>query len=169
MGSTPRQTSFRQRSQAKPLKKIFKKLKKLTKKRPAIYEHLNMPHTYFSGSTIFIRHEGPLNWAYLNSSRKTGSQPRRPIYTLVNHISREHDLFNTVAYRLGMTNMLAHPDFFLPGTGKKKSSKLQWVGDTSFQLCRIMGGWEGSGANTTFWPKYLKIKILCGNKDRSDD
>lgn len=87
-----------------------------------------MPHTYFFGSTIFIRHEGPLNWAYLNSSRKTGSQPRRPIYTLVNHISREHDLFNTVAFRVGMTNMLAHPDFFLPGTGKKNLANFSmWV------------------------------------------
>lgn len=80
-----------------------------------------MPHTYFFGSTIFIQHEGPLNWAYLNSSKKRGSQPQRPIYISVNHISQQHDLFNTVAYRLGMTNMLAHPDFFLPGTGKKKN------------------------------------------------
>lgn len=61
-----------------------------------------------------------------------------------------------------MTNMLAHPNL-CPRMGKN-TSKLQCVGNTSFQLSRYMGGWQSLGTDTTFELRILKAKHFVETK-----
>lgn len=123
-GGAPRQTSLRQRSQA-----TLKKNIKLKRDLQFMNISKSHTHTFFGSTMIFIQHEGPLNWACLTQANGQDPNHGGPSpYCWTTSINSMAWSTRRPTGQLGMTNMLARPDLFLPKTGGKiyQSSGCGW-------------------------------------------